>query len=530
MTNQKDSLQSDETSMSKSFRTVRILLLCHHFKAAVFVASCVAILHCCQLLDGLDIATFQLAVPQLFKASGLPDNSSNKFGSAKVITINDKLYETRFKQSSPLDRHELHDIFKKILENKPKVLAVDLDLSPGPEEITVEETELYNLLKQNNNTEIVLITPVKVYSDDLIAKKVQWMEEMSEEKHIRFGLPYLYSVKGVVLKHLSDSRSFAYQICRVAVKRGSVPNKNGESDSLKVTTPFCCDEDKQINRFKRFVSAKASTGVSNKDLEEINYKFLDSVKPIRFKVDGELEEDDKKKLTDKVVFLGGSYGPTDKYETPVGTLAGVFLHAASYYSVANPVKPFGHLAGYIMEIVVGMVFGNIFHFLLRWYRRKRSLLSIIGNLVFPLLPMYLFILAAGLLLRINYWISPAPLIVGMAIDALLNVSMGETCSETKDENKLPCIHHEIIKWVFGYGTSINEINDKNKPCKETKDDGKPVCFLERNIEKIIDYVTSNIDRISCFKNKYLRINIKCCLCYVIVIGSWVCIAEGFFKH
>ncbi len=573
------------TDVRKGISAVRIILLCHHFKAAIFVASCVVILNFCHLLDGLDIATFQLAVPQLFKASRLPDDYSNKFGSAKVITINDKLYETRFKQSSPLDRCELYDIFEKILSgpNKPKVLAVDLDLSPGPKEITewgicmmsacdepgkqklidkfkakqkknthlvlildvitdtpkvwtitildekegfiskelnyseneelaielrkketdenriielaksylgftqtkqynVGENELYRLLKLAKGVEIVLVTSDRVYSDDLITRKVQWMEDMCGEEHIRFGLPYLYPVKGVVLKHLSDPKSFAYQICRAA----SAPNKSG---SPKKT--ICCDEDKQLNSFNRFVSAKASTGLSDKDLKELNFKFLDSIEPIRIPDNGTLSINTEK-LKGQVVLLGGSYGSTDKYETPVGTLAGVFLHAASYYSVVNSVWNINKVIEYLLEILMSMVLGVAFYYLACWHWTTGSLHSIVINLVVQLLLMYLFIFLAGkLLLCFNLWIHPAPLIVGMEIHALYAavVSVGTLFN---DKNKLPCIHERIIKWFFGYGTSINEINNKNKP----------LCIPERIIRRIIDYVTSNIDRISYVKNNF----------------------------
>ncbi len=482
MTNQKNSLQSAKTSKRKGICGCFDRICCH-LKAAIFVASCVVILEHGHWLEGLDIATYQLAVPQLFKAPPkLPEDYIKKFGSAKVITINDKLYETKFKQSSPLDRSELYDIVNQILnsENKPKVLAVDLDLSPEPKEITdgetqqynVGENELYSLLRQAKDTEIVLITPVKVYSDDLIDKKVQWIEYMLEKDHIHFGLPYLYSVKGVVLKYLSDSNSFANQIKRAA--------KNGKSDSLKEVHSIRCYKGKQLNRF---VSAKASTGVST-ELKELNYKFLDSVEPIRI-ADNGLVGDITNKQTESVVLLGGSYGPTDKYETPVGTLAGVFLHAASYYSVANPVDVY-HVRNYFMEIGVSTLLGAVFCLFARWFWNTRSLLTIIINLVFQLLFMYTFIYLAGILLSFNWWIHPASLIIGMEIHALYCIL------ERKIKKNFDCVISFINKY-FKCGIAI-------------------------------------IEKIPCVKYDSLPKNIKCFFYCGIVITSWLFIAEGFFKH
>ncbi len=482
MTNQKNSLQSAKTSKSKSFRTVRILLSCHHFKAAVFVASCVVILHHCRLLDGLDIATFQLAQPQLkflvpLKSLGEPRSESD---SIKVVTINDKLYETRFKQTSPLDRCELYCIFKKILENKPKVLAVDLDLSPGPEEITVEETELYNLLKQNNNTEIVLITPVKVYSDDLIAKKAQWMEEMCKKEHIRFGLPYLHSVKGMVLKHLSDPRSFASQIDQAT-------NKSGKSDSSNKR--IYCKKDNHLNCFNCFVNTKVSTDESLKT-KKLNYKFPYYIERIRVE-----NIDNTNKLKEHVVLFGGSYGSTDKYETPVGTLAGVFIHAASYYSVANPVDEY-HVMNYFIEIGVSTLLGAVFCLFARWYLNTRSLHSIVFNLIFQLILMNVFILFASIFLRFNLWIHPVALIIGMGIHALY-----ETCK------------------------AVNKAIKKAPPCANEQ-----LCILDRRIERVSDYGIAIIEWLPHVKYDSLQKIIKRCLYCAIVIGSWVCIAVEFFEH
>ncbi len=439
MTIQKNRLQSAAASKKKSF-------LKHYvwepFKAAIFIASCLLILEQGHWLEGLDIATFQLAVPQQFSEPGVvPEMFINNPGFLKVVTINDKLYETRFKQSSPLDRCELHDIFKKILENKPKVLAVDLDLSPSPKEIAdgesqqynVGEDKLYKLLKQNKDTEVVLITPSKVYSDDLIDRKVQWMEEMCEYEHIHFGLPYLYSVRGMVLKHLSDPKSFANQI-------NQATNKSGKSDPSKRI--ICCNKDKQLNRF---VSAKALSSEST-ELKKLNYKFIKYIERIHI-----ADIDNTNKLKGAVVLLGGSYGSTDKYETPLGTFAGVFLHAASHYSVINPVKDIYNAFAYLVEIGVGIVLSNIFCCSFSWYWRKRSLLSIIFNLVFPLLPMYLLIYFADLFLRSSLWIHPAPLIVGIAIHALLDASKGEKHSNGQDKNKLFGIPEKKIKCFFYCG-------------------------------------------------------------------------------
>ncbi len=452
MTNQKDSLQSDEASKRKGLRT-RLHEFWHHLKVAIFVASCVYTLDHYNLLDGLQIPTLQLVRPDIFQKPTKP--GSNESGSVKVITINDKLYETRFKQSSPLDRCELRKIFEEILNKKPKVLAVDLDLSPGPEGSTEEETALYKLLKQNTDTEIVLITPIKVYSDDLIDKKAQWMEDMCRQEHIHFGLPYLYSVKGVVLKYLSDPRSFAKQINRAASKgwKSDFSNKK-----------ICCNKDKQLNCV---VNAMVSSNIFPK-LKLINYyDFTDYIERIRIE-----DIDNTNRLKGSVVLLGGSYGSTDKYDTLVGTISGIFIHAASYYSVVNPANRLDHVSSYLVEIVMGLVTGVILCFFAR--NLKPLLFSIVSNLGFQLLFSYICVFISSILIHYHLWINPTLLIAGIGIHSLLVPSELELEANKKETQR------------------------------ETKE-GK--------------------------KRLDIRIkNIKCFFYYVITITSWVYIAEEFFEH
>ncbi len=432
--------------------------ICHHLgpelKAAIFVASCVVILQDYGWLEDLQIDTLQLAVPQLLKRNPVyPDTYSNEFGSSKVITINDRLYEKNYHQASPLDRQELHKLFSQILlnDNKPSVLAVDLDLSPGPGKETDGEEKLYNLLKQVKGTEIVLITPVKVYSGSLIDKKRKWMEKMCSP-HINFGLPTLYISQGAVLKHRRDSNTFANQICRAAVKQGLASN-TGEISQCPISSDsqgICSYKGEKLNPY---VNARIETPVEKiSKLELLNYKAIDYIEPVPLTKDGGIKITDNKLLM-RVVFLGGSYGNSDKYETPAGEIAGVYLHAAGYYSLVNPVKDLNHLSTYILEIVMSTVIGIAFYMLATWYRKTRSLFSIITNIMSQFMLAYAFILLAGHLLSFNMWINPAPLIVGMAIHAEL-VRTEEPYSEVNNTRKLLGIPEIFIKRLFYFGVLL----------------------------------------------------------------------------
>jgi hypothetical protein len=60
------------------------------------------------------------------------------------------------------------------------------------------------------------------------------------------------------------------------------------------------------------------------------------------------------RLAGRTVFLGGTYGATDKYLTPIGVLDGVMIHAAAFHSRRHPIREARQYA-YLFEIVVGVL-------------------------------------------------------------------------------------------------------------------------------------------------------------------------------
>ena len=455
--------------MKKAFNNRRqfITYVFHHlvsgFKAAIFVASCVVILGHYHLLDDLEIDVLQLAMPQAYSGSQkLPDKDSNKLDSAKIITIDDELYENTFKQASPLDRDKLREIIEAILDKKPKVLAIDLDLSPSPP-IKTENAEkedadvrLKKLLietakkrKENSSgTEIVLITPVKVLTTDSIKRKTEWMREMCDGG-INFGLPYIYSNNGVVVKHLDDFNMFANQIYLSARNQDVHSSEgHGNKSTAKEHSQRICDysDDELI----QFVSKRSSPKVSSK-LKLLNYKFINHIERVGKANVKEINEIDQEDLAGQVVFLGGSYGVTDKYKTPAGPFDGVYLHAASFYSMVKPTGEFLHVLEYLMEIIMSTILGTLFYMLAGWYRTTRSLFSIATNIGLQPLLMFVFIKIAGYsLLFWNTWLNPATLIVGMEIHAFVE-SIGEPHTEVDDTRRLLGIRERFIKQCFYYG-------------------------------------------------------------------------------
>jgi hypothetical protein len=145
----------------------------------------------------------------------------------------------------------------------------------------------------------------------------------------------------------------------------------------------------------------------------------------------------KHNIANKIVFLGGSYGKDDKFQTVEGDFGGVFLHAAGLYSFIEPVERSSHLWAVLVDVVTGVLLGYLFVFLWRKYNsckynyeKAEGYLDMLKKyilmrfwLILNLAVMGLLLITAyylsGYLLRYQLWLNPGPIIVGMFLDALL---------------------------------------------------------------------------------------------------------------
>lgn len=427
-----------------------------HLKAAVFIASAVLLVDRSGLLERPTVEALRWSwgvSETLFGRDRLATASdSGVDGGSRVFTITDLLYEQTYGQRSPLDRDALHRLFKDILckdHGPPSVLAIDLDLSPGPAGTTESETRLYDFLKApdcgddlpRQGTEMVLITPMKVRDKDLVRTKHEWMCEMCVADHIRFGLPYIYNVGGAVLKLREDPRLFPRQVHAAACRRGTW-------DCRPETPPSDCTDIGSICDVcaagdYRYVNARADDDLCRR-FSPLSFKAFEAVEPVPLR--SEQLGPDLDHLASRVVFVGGSYGVTDKYQTPVGTLAGVHLHAASAFSLAVPVRNFNHAVSYILEILASTLFGAAAYVLARKYRTTGSLPWLGANILIPSMLAVIYFIAAGWLLTFNVWLNPAPLVIGMEIHAWLEAA-NEPHSEAQDAGERRAVRNSEPTWI-----------------------------------------------------------------------------------
>ncbi|VAX16088.1 hypothetical protein MNBD_NITROSPINAE02-81 [hydrothermal vent metagenome] len=340
----------------------------------------------------------------------------------KVVLITDLSYESDFNQSSPLDRKKLKEMFEGILERKPRVLAVDLDLSPSGN-LTNDQTDLDNLLKNYQKKEganIVLISPMPVVSPSLLSEKVAWMKEMCDAQ-ITFAYPDVYSHLDVVMKYMEFTPTLGNEAFRLSKLDKTDGDEEGKAKNNYVHSSVC---DRLLKRnddnFLRKNGENRYENLTQKEL--LNLKVINSKSYSDMRIIHVLDLNridwERNISNDDIIFVGGSWGLRDKYITPaIRDIPGAFIHAATFYSNLNPVSDIKPLQGFIVDFIIGMALGIIFLKTYNWYCNKLTIISMLTNFGLPILIMVAMLWLAQISLQFNLWIHPGPMLAGVYVDS-----------------------------------------------------------------------------------------------------------------
>jgi hypothetical protein len=171
-------------------------------------------------------------------------------------------------------------------------------------------------------------------------------------------------------------------------------------------------------------------------------------------------------LRDRIVFLGD-----DAYLTRVlhvNRTPEIDLQAAVYYSNLHGVVGLKHAGAFVLEVVLGALFGVVFAMSWASYRTSKVRMDevpatslaelrtkapfylrargwLAWNLVLLAGIVWIMFYAANWLLRHDIWINPVPLVVGMSLKGLLASRHPDTGHEVRDWWSF-CNHHPDIVW------------------------------------------------------------------------------------
>lgn len=415
------------------------------------VASIVGILHHAHYLVWLDSMMLQLVgsvTPKAFAQRGA------NVVPPEVLLLSRELYETAFDQRSPLDRAKVADLLSKLPlddSKRPSTVVLDIDLSnngqdPGQHAL---DRVLKAMVEQGINLVFPLPPPVQTlkavqHKSHWISEACRWQTQVKAggkmPGSVIFATPELEVHGGLVLQYRQSDLDLG-----VAALRPKLVRKIGDEGSLDYD--IC---NRSASEIETLVTLDAedrarhltSLGGDNSGLRPFNSSYFGIVKA-HLHVFNELGPTaqsviDGIDLSNRTVFVGGSYDDKDRFRTPLDPdglpVEGVTLHAATYYSMIDPVSVEEGFLTLLLDVAIGFVVGmlflkgwNLHHKALRhrreykdwhgyWYP-KLTLLALLAGAAAIAVGLVAF--AAHWLYPYNIWISPGPIVLGMFVKLLL---------------------------------------------------------------------------------------------------------------
>lgn len=278
----------------------------HHLFVAIVVASIVTLAHHSSMLNWLDSIMLRI-VAGMGSSTGAP-NPRETAKLPVVFVIGDVLYERGFNQESPLDRNKLATLIDKVAAQCPSTLAIDLDLSPGPN-VTTDmrgQASLDELLASIPSRscpkpiELILTAPIRVQSSDAVAIKHDWMTRLCK-KGIRFSFADAFLSRGAVIQFAPELPTLGVATFDPELREavcGIVDQGADKAQFLRTSSPSAhrehlADYQSQLPLNGRFFAGESEF-----------FQLLDSYDVLPISASG------------RTVFLGGGYGVKDRFVTP----------------------------------------------------------------------------------------------------------------------------------------------------------------------------------------------------------------------
>lgn len=402
----------------------------HHLPAALMVAAVVFICHHgLHLLAAIDGYAF-LGIGNL-----TAHDTSQYIGSkptVAVVLIDQKSHEDYYRERNPLNRCELKTDLESIynLPVPPKLLVVDLDLSPplpilplsSPENTATKKCteQLKALFKKHRKTRTVLMAPFEMLDTKAQAEITTWRDELKD--FVSFADPTIRVSYGLVngLECNADSLA-ATAFEKYPDKPAGLENCLSEKTNELMISP-----------------GQYFSGLRAVSLSQLPSRHVDS------QCDGRPQYDALYNLP--VVFVGTSYGDSDTYLTPLGTMYGVEVHAAAFMSLLQPTTDSEEWQKFALDVALGLLMGNIIDFFWRRYfslrfsssafeRQRAPWLILALAIGFSLMVIVLTVGSFWLLRHLSIWLSPIPIALGMLIESFFNSAVGTAVKEGYEQRQ-----------------------------------------------------------------------------------------------
>lgn len=326
------------------------------------------------------------------------DDKKNLVGCISVIGIDDSDFRDVFQQRSPLNPDELRKLFDALRLAPPRVVAVDLDLSPASEEDwPARERLLSSLLALSKVTQLVMVCPQGYSTPAPGSLDQEWLGRFGTE--VQFASPNL-GVDGLYYESGSQLKTIGIVVAAAAANPAprTPPSVDWNQACMRLRASSADSSQNHLIRPAPISVANFSQAVA---------------KPQAF--------------IDRVVLIGGKWGINDQFHLRGQSepFHGVNLHAWVTASELSKPKDLPVSARLVLDVFIGMLAGAVFVWIWgkiaanRWHFGTRSCYYLLFFAVAFGLPM-LWVVAAAHLAKLGVVLGAAGMILSAAADSFLS--------------------------------------------------------------------------------------------------------------
>jgi hypothetical protein len=343
--------------------------LLHHLIAAVMLASMMQALEARHLLEWLDGAMLRVTAGE--SASDPRDNDPGQRYRPSIVDITPAAFSAVFQERNPLDRDRLVELLGAIAQRQARILAVDIDVSPAIYEGKAPRA-LDQLLQKlvQSGTQVVLVLPNPSEANGNLG----WIRARCADG-VHFASPAITERMGAVTRIDLNTPSLAAIALQLDGRRGGgqaeTANAPGHAHAEPDLANQICEAVAHAQS-ERVLAAAArmpapEPGESKAEARETvplhpaavaMRSLMPSAVDVAL-VDGHAGLAGSAALA-PVVFVGGSYDVNDTFESAQGPVQGLYVHAASFTSLAMKTSELHRLAVFAFDVGLGVMLGILF--------------------------------------------------------------------------------------------------------------------------------------------------------------------------
>ena len=364
-----------------------------------------------------------------------------------VVGIDDADFRGVFQQQSPLNPDALRKLLDALRVAPPRVVAIDLDLSPASEQDwPARERLLISLQALSEVTRLVMVCPQGYSTPEPGPLDQAWVQRFNSR--VQFASAEL-NVDGMYFNKALALPTLGMQSAEAAAES---LHKAEESEPNPVDWHAACK------------AGALEQGAAPAQKELIRPAAVAASSFSQALAQPEL-------LADRVVLVGGKWGVNDQFKLRGQSDAffGVTLHAWVTATVLDPPHAPAESAALIMEVFIGMVAGAMFAWVWRgiarngsYFAKRSGFYLVFFALAFGL-PLVWVTLAAHLA-KLGLVLGAAGMVLSAAADSFLSSheAVLEQAEEEKEEahqaysTAVPLLAFGLavllfaVTWVYGH--------------------------------------------------------------------------------